>query len=136
MRDGKPAELSAFHEGDRLSAVIITSKPPHVMTEKEVQATLAAAPAPAAAAAAPVAAARTPAATPAPAPRAAAAPAPAPAAAPPSASASAAPAPAVSAQGQAETLPHTASPWPLLWSATLLTLIVGLALSIRRRLVG
>ena len=43
MRDGKPAQLSDFREGDRLSATIITSKPPRVMTEKEVQATLAAA---------------------------------------------------------------------------------------------
>ena len=45
MRDGKPAQVSDFREGDRLSATIITSKPPQVLTEKEVQATLAAAPA-------------------------------------------------------------------------------------------
>ena len=41
MRDGKPAQVSDFREGDRLSATIITSLPPRVMTEKEVQATLA-----------------------------------------------------------------------------------------------
>ena len=37
MRDGKPAQLSDFREGDKLSATIITSQPPKVMTEKEVQ---------------------------------------------------------------------------------------------------
>ncbi len=58
MRDGKPVQLSDFHEGDRLSATIITSKPPKVMTEKEVNATLATAKA--AAAAAPAAAAPAP----------------------------------------------------------------------------
>ena len=41
MRDGKPAGISDFRANDRLSATIITTKPPHVMTEKEVQATLA-----------------------------------------------------------------------------------------------
>ena len=43
MRSGKPAQISDFREGDRLSATIITSKPPTVLTEKEVQATLASA---------------------------------------------------------------------------------------------
>ena len=48
-REGKPAKVSDFREGDRLSATIVTSQPPHVLTEKEVQATLAkAAPPPAA----------------------------------------------------------------------------------------
>jgi len=45
VRDGKVAQLSEFREGDRLSATIITSLPPRVMTEQEVNATLAAAPA-------------------------------------------------------------------------------------------
>ena len=45
MRAGKPAQVSDFREGDRLSATIITSMPPKVLTEKEVQATLATAPA-------------------------------------------------------------------------------------------
>ena len=40
-RDGKPAEISDFRANDRLSATIVTSKPPRVLTEKEVQATLA-----------------------------------------------------------------------------------------------
>ena len=38
VSDGKPAQLIDFREGDRLSATIITSMPPQVMTEKEVQA--------------------------------------------------------------------------------------------------
>ena len=49
MRSGKPAQVSDFRDGDRLTATIITSMPPRVLTEKEVQATLAAAPAAAAA---------------------------------------------------------------------------------------
>ena len=43
MRSGKPAQMSDFRQGDRLTATIITSKPPTVVTEKEVQATLASA---------------------------------------------------------------------------------------------
>ena len=41
MRDGKPAQVSDFREGDRLSALIITAGPPQVLTERQVQATLA-----------------------------------------------------------------------------------------------
>ena len=41
MRDGKPATVSDFRQGDVLSATIITSKPPQVMTERQVNATLA-----------------------------------------------------------------------------------------------
>ena len=41
MREGKPAGISDFRANDRLTATIITTKPPHVMTEKEVQATFA-----------------------------------------------------------------------------------------------
>jgi hypothetical protein len=109
MRDGKPAQVADFRAGDKLSATIITSKPPHVMTQREVNATLAAAPAPA-----PVAAA-----APAPAARAAApAPAPAPA----------------STVASARTLPKTASSWPLLAFASLLSLALGGALTMRRRL--
>ena len=43
VRDGQPVQLSELREGDRLSAVIITSLPPKVMTQREVNATLAAA---------------------------------------------------------------------------------------------
>jgi len=42
IREGKPAQVSDFRQGDRLSATIITSLPPKVVTEQEVQATLAA----------------------------------------------------------------------------------------------
>ena len=42
MRAGKPALVSDFRTGDKLSAVIITSMPPKVVTEQEVNATLAA----------------------------------------------------------------------------------------------
>jgi hypothetical protein len=43
MRAGKPAQVSDFRQGDKLSATIITTLPPKVMTEQEVQATLASA---------------------------------------------------------------------------------------------
>ena len=56
MRGGQPAQISDFRANDKLSATIVTTFPPKVLTEKEVQATLAkaapagaAAPAPAAA---------------------------------------------------------------------------------------
>ena len=42
-RSGKPAEISNFRAGDRLSATIVTTMPPTVVTEQEVQATVAAA---------------------------------------------------------------------------------------------
>ena len=41
MRGGEPAQITDFREGDKLSATIITSMPPKVLTEKQVQATLA-----------------------------------------------------------------------------------------------
>jgi len=50
IRDGKPAQVSDFRENDRLSATIVTSRPPRVMTEQQVNAALAK---PAAGAAAP-----------------------------------------------------------------------------------
>jgi LPXTG-motif cell wall-anchored protein len=40
LRDGKPAQASDFREGDKLTATIITTKPPQVLTQREVQATL------------------------------------------------------------------------------------------------
>jgi LPXTG-site transpeptidase (sortase) family protein len=42
-RSGMPAEISNFRAGDRLSATIVTTMPPTVVTEQEVQATVAAA---------------------------------------------------------------------------------------------
>jgi hypothetical protein len=47
-RGGKRVDLSELRKGDRLSATLVTEGPPQVMTEQQVQATLAAAPAPAA----------------------------------------------------------------------------------------
>lgn len=41
FRDGKPAQISDFRVNDQLSATIVTTKPPRVLTSKEVQATLA-----------------------------------------------------------------------------------------------
>ena len=110
MRSGKPAQVSDFREGDRLTATIITSRPPQVLTEKEVQATLAAAPAAAGAGARPAAAV-------------------------PSSNASRTPAPAPTGTA-ARTLPKTASARPLLGLATVLSLAMGLTLMVRRRFVS
>jgi hypothetical protein len=41
FRDGQPAEISDFHKGDILTATIVTSKPPKIVTEKQVNAMLA-----------------------------------------------------------------------------------------------
>jgi hypothetical protein len=111
IRDGKAAQLSDFRQGDRLSATIITSMPPRVMTEKEVNATLASA-AGAGAGAGPAATSK-------------------PAA--PSASAATAGSAASGAAAAPRTLPKTASSWPLLGLGTLLLLAMGLALTVRRR---
>jgi len=116
MREGKPAQISDFREGDRLSATIITSKPPQITTEREVQATLARAEPP------------PPAPAPAPAPRAAAAPAP-PAALEP------APPPPAPSTAAARTLPRTASSLPLVGLTSVLLLAAGLFLTSMRRSV-
>ena len=110
MREGKPAQVSDFREGDRLSATIITSKPPQITTEREVQATLARA--------------TPPPASPSPAP---AAPAPPPALEPPPA-----PAPPPAA---ARTLPSTASSVPLVGLSSVLLVAIGLLLTSMRRSV-
>ena len=56
-RAGKPANVSDFRPGDKISAVIITSMPPKVVTQQEVNAQLAASGGAAAGAARPPAAA-------------------------------------------------------------------------------
>ncbi len=114
MRDGRAAQLSEFRAGDTLSATIITSRPPRVMTQKEVDATLATGPA-AAGSAAPVAAARAQTASPAPGAGAAG---------------------SASSAAPARTLPRTASSWPLLGLVSAVSLALGLALTVRRRFVG
>src|SRR5688572_27288124 len=40
IRDGKPIAFSELNAGDRLSATIITEKPPRVMTQRQVDAAL------------------------------------------------------------------------------------------------
>ena len=56
-KDGRRIDLSELRAGDKLTATLVTEGPPQVVTEKQVEATLAATPA--AAAAAPVAPAAT-----------------------------------------------------------------------------
>jgi hypothetical protein len=112
VRDGKAVELSELRRDDRLTATIITSKPPRVLTEKEVNASLAAAPAPA---------------------MAPAAGAPAPAAARPGAAATTGEGAAAAPAPGARKLPKTASSWPLLGLASVVMLVLALALTLRRR---
>lgn len=111
MRHGEPAQISDFHQNDKLTATIITSKPPKVMTDKQVNATLAKAP---------DATAGAPPATGAPAASAA------PSAAEPTAHAT---------TGATRKLPKTASTRPMIGLASVLSLALGLALTIRRRAV-
>jgi len=106
LREGKPAQISDFRENDQLTATIITSKPPKVLTERQVQATLAK-----------NTAAASPAATRAPAASAAAAPN----------------AAAATGGGAPRKLPKTASPLPALELAGLASLLAGLGLTISRR---
>ena len=40
IREGKAAKVSEFHSGDKISATIVTTHPPTVVTEREVQAIL------------------------------------------------------------------------------------------------
>jgi LPXTG-motif cell wall-anchored protein len=114
MREGQPAQISDFRANDRLSATIITTKPPRVMTEREVQATLAKSGAGAGAGT--------------------------PAAAAPSASSTSAPstpqaaaAPAATSGAAPKKLPKTASPLPVLGLVGLASLVAGLGLTVRRR---
>jgi len=109
MRAGKPAQISDFHTNDRLTATIITTKPPQILTERQVQATLAKD----APAGAPTAESPRPTAAP------AASPAPTGTSAP--------------AEAPKKKLPKTASPLPLLGLVGLASLVAGLGLTARRR---
>ena len=125
VRDGQPVQLSELREGDRLSAVIITSLPPKVMTEREVNATLAAAKAAGGAAPAPA----RPSASSAGSTASARTTAPTSSTAPAGSSGS-----VTQSASAARTLPKTASSWPLVGLTSVLSLAIGLALTIRRRL--
>ena len=107
LKDGKPASIADFHTGDRLTATIVTEKPPKVMTQRQVQAVLTGA---------------TPTATTGAAPSAPAA----------AASAAATPAPHTGA-APAKKLPKTASQVPLLGMLGALSLAIALGLSLGRR---
>jgi len=109
MRDGKAVDLSSLHKDDRLTATIITSKPPHVLTQKEVNASLAAAPAAGAGAGAGAPAGSTAAAT------------------------TGAGAGSAGAAPAARKLPKTASSWPLLGLTSALMIVLALGLTLRRR---
>jgi len=122
VRDGQPVQLTELREGDRLTAMIITSLPPRVMTEKEVTATLAttkSATGGAPASATSASAGSTTSAR---------------AAAPAGSSAGAGTSAAATQSAPAATLPKTASSWPLVGLASLVSLAIGFALMLRRRL--
>ena len=106
MVDGKQRAVSELHTGDRLSATIVSTRPPRVVTEREVQATLA---------------------------KVTAAPAAAPAAPAPVAAAPAAPAPQQPTTTLARTLPRTAGSLPTVGLVGLASLAIAAALATRRR---
>ena len=110
VRDGQPLAFTDLRQGDKLTATIVTTHPPKVMTERQVQASLSS-PAPAAPAAAPE--------------RAAAAPSPSPAT-PESTTASA-------ASGAPRRLPKTASPLPFVGLLGAGLLAAAVTLTARRR---
>ncbi len=115
-KDGQPADIFSLHADDKLSATIVTSMPPKILTEQQVQATLAGGDAPGTGGAAGKAAPKAQAAGGGGAPAASAASPPAGGAAP----------------GKATKLPKTASPLPLLGLIGLASLVAGLGLTTRR----
>jgi LPXTG-motif cell wall-anchored protein len=117
MRDGKPAKLADSRTGDQISATIVTTKPPKVVTEREVQAVVnrAAAPATPAPRAAPPAAVQSNAAL------TDASPAP-----------SAASTPSTPSATIARTLPKTASSLPMLSLVGVGSLLLAAGLALRR----
>ena len=122
IKDGQPAKMSDFHQGDKLTATIVTEGTPKVLSKREVDAVLSGAPLPSAAAPKAAAAAE-------PAPKPAAAPRPAAEAAPPARDMSGTPA----SSGGAKKLPKTASSQPLLAVTGGLCLMLGVMLTVVRR---
>jgi hypothetical protein len=131
-RDGKPVMLSDLREGNKLAATFVTERPPQVMTEKEVEATITQAAASGAPPAAPAAQGTTPttSAEPAAAPAAPGAPAAAP-------TTMAAPAAGPAAAPAATTAPVSAAPaeaggsW-LRWGALIILLVIVAVVLFRR----
>jgi len=126
VRNGQAVQLSQLREGDKLSAVIITSLPPKVMTEREVNATLAAAKASGgtSAAAAPAGSASS----------SSSSSASSRSTAPTSSKAPAGSSGSAQSTSAGRTLPKTASSWPLVVLMSALSLAIGFALTLRRRL--
>ena len=114
MREGEKVDISQLRPGDKLSATIITKKPPVVTTEREVKAMASAPAKPAAPASERVVSAPPPAPAPAPAP---------------------APEPAKPAEPAkvAKKLPKTGTHLPLAAGLGFLSLAAGIGLTIRRR---
>lgn len=109
VKNGEPVNLEDLNKGDKLSATIVTSKPPRTLTKQEVAAFTDA-------------------------PKVAEG---HPAAAAPAATSGSAPAAAGGASaGTGKTLPKTASAWPLLGLLSALSLVTGLVLTIRRQSLG
>ena len=121
VREGQPAQLSDFHTGDKLTATIVTAKPPRVLTEKQVDAALAREASGAVGAAGAGAAGSGAAGTRAPS-----------AAVEPAAGTSG----AAAAAPATKKLPKTASQMPLLVTMGVVALVLAFALTIRRRFMA
>jgi hypothetical protein len=114
MKGGKPVQLADLHAGDQLAATIITSKPPQIMTKRQVDASIASGSTEKAAAATSGAAATPP--------------------APTRATGTGAAAPAAPAAPAPKKLPKTASELPLAGLIGFVSLTIGVTLtSLRRR---